>query len=486
MQDDIVEQELRKELARLSFLDYCAYMDPSYERTRAGRLIAEYLEALERREINKLMICLPPRHSKTYHGGERFPAWYLGRNPTHQLILTSYVADLAEESSRKARDLLSNDENPFPVKVRMDVRAIKNWQLEEGGKCIAAGVGGSLTGKGAHLLIMDDLLKGYAESQSPAIRESTWKWYTSVANTRLMKDPLRLFMTTRWHTDDPAGRILNASDGHEWTVLKLVAEIETEAQAAADPLGRQIGEVLWPEWYPHEFLIDIKGPMSLPEWESLYQQSPVIEGGNLIRDDWWQWYLTRPKGMTIEIFVDGAFKTGILNDPSSICTWGTTGLNHYCLSVIREKLEFDDLVAATEAAYERVRREYHQSPPIVIEDQASGQSLYQVLRRKGYNVIQWPERHIKDREYRRLRVSSKIARLEGVSRHLRNGTCWLPRDEPWVKPFMEEHSVFPNGKHDDMVDCTVMALWRFTQFRKSFDRVVPYTRELKLVGQGSR
>jgi hypothetical protein len=202
-----VQALLQRELSRRCLVDFCQAMDPSYERSRHADLLIQHLEAVERGEIKRLAVFMPPRHSKTYHVSERFPAWFLGRNPDLRVILASYGAELAEGSSRKVRNLMKDERWPLrSVRVADDSGAVNKWATNAGGEVIAAGVGGAMTGFGADLLVIDDPVKGRAEADSETYRESTWNWYTEVARTRLMPGGRIVLCQTRWHEDDLASR----------------------------------------------------------------------------------------------------------------------------------------------------------------------------------------------------------------------------------------------------------------------------------------
>lgn len=252
-------------------------------------MLCEHLEAFERDEIRFLMVFEPPRHSKTYHVSERFPAYYLGRHPRNMVIIASYVQDLAEQSSFRARGILQSELYPFDTKVQTGASAKQRWYTEQGGSLLAAGVGGQINGFGAHALIIDDPMKGRNEANSPVIREQTWNWYTADARPRLMPRSGVIVMHTRWHQDDLAGRILNSTQANDWTVLCLpaIAESDHPLQPSGDPLGRKPGEALWPEWYDERALAQLREGMSSSDWNAIYQQRPVAAEGGMFKRHWW-------------------------------------------------------------------------------------------------------------------------------------------------------------------------------------------------------
>lgn len=483
----IDDAAIRGALARQSLQDYCGLIDPQYLSSAHTRKVCEYLEALERRDIQKLMIWMPPRHSKTYHCTRMFTSWYLGRHPSDQVILASYAAELSNGNSRFIRDTMEHEAYPFAVRPHPEARAMHLWNTTEGGVVRAAGASTGIGGFGAHLLNLDDPFADREEAESRTIRDVRWNWYTDVFVRRRMPGAIELQTTTRWNTDDISGRILAGPTAAEWEVLRLPMECE---DPETDPLGRALGEVLWPEFFTQAEWEKDKRLMSERTILSLYQQRPTQEGGNIIKQAWWSAYHRLPRGLSYRIFVDAAFATGVRNDPSAVCTWGTTGVNHYAAHVINRKMEFPDLEAAVIGEWQRVRNEHRAHALIVIENQASGISLYQALRQKGYPAVLWPRPDDPDPEYRRLRQAKKISRLERVIGPVRMGNCYLPQDEngdwlPWVQAFVEQHAAFDGSgvTHDDMVDCTTMMLWEFThRFWSDLPRAQPYKRELRLVG----
>lgn len=434
-------QAAREELARRRLGDFLELLQPGYERPPHAKLICERLEQLERRELRRLIVEIPPRHGKTLHCSNAFPAFYLGRHPRHQVILASHTAELAEDNSRAARGFIQDDRYPFTVRVSKTSSAVERWHTTAGGRLIAAGAGGALTGFGAHLLIVDDPITGPEEADSATVRDRKWAWFSQVAMTRLMPDGVVLLVMTRWHEDDPVGRILNSKGADDWTVLRLPALAELD-----DPLGRPEGEALWKDTFPIEGLPSVdKGEIDSRAFEALYQQRPTPETGGLIKRDWLEGrYTTLPQHMRVIQTVDAAFKTGVANDYSVIATWATDRRFFYLIDIWRKRVEYPDL---KRALHEQAAK--HQPDAIYVEDAGPGQSLIQDLKRESRLPI--IGRNPKGR--------SKESRVAAISGLLEAGKVLLPEGASFVGPWIEEHVGFRGGaRHDDQVDTTVLAL----------------------------
>lgn len=433
-----------REFAKDSLAEFCERMDPTYARARHADLLIEHLEAVERGDIRRLMVFEPPRHSKTYHVSERFPAWATGRQPRVQGILASYGAELAERNSRVIRNLLRDERWPFPgVSVSEDSGAVNRWSTNHGGIWVAAGVGGAMTGFGADLLLIDDPVKGRAEADSEAFRETAWSWYTEVARTRLMPGGRIVLCQTRWHEDDLAGRLLNSSNAAQWTVLRLPAI----ADEPDDALGRAPGAALWPEWFDEAALREIRADLTTEQgtraWQSLYQQRPTADEGGQFKRAWFtERWTEQPKTTFRVLAVDAAFKTGVMNDYSAIVVGGVAATTLPILDIRQGRWEYPDLRRAIVDA----AKEWHPNA-VVIEDTAAGQSVIQELRR----TTQLPIIPIKV-------TASKEARAATVAPTCEAGKVILPKIGPAVGALVDQLAAFPTGLHDDMVDAFVHAV----------------------------
>ena len=292
---EAAKQELaRRELAKEHLLPFVLRFNESYLPGWVHKDICEKLEwfsaAVAAKQSPRLMISMPPRSGKSELASRMFPAWHLGRYPSHEFIACSYGSDLANGFSRKVRDVVKDAayQAVFPgTQINKDNQSVESWSTTANGNYAAAGVGGPITGKGAMILCIDDPIKNQEDAESATKREAVWDWYTSTAYTRLAPGGGVLVMMTRWHDDDLSGRLLRKmaeGDGDEWVV------VEYPAQAVHDELFRKTGEALHPERYDNDALERIKRTVGPRVWNALYQQNPTPEEGEYFNKSMFQWY----------------------------------------------------------------------------------------------------------------------------------------------------------------------------------------------------
>lgn len=444
----------REALARRSFGDYCARMDPSYVSTRHTRAMVAHLEALCEREIQKLMLFVPPRHGKTYHASERFPAYFLGRRKGRaDVILASYTINRARKSSKKVRGLVRASASPFhDLALATDSQAMDEWQTSEGGTVTASGVAGSTTGFGADLLDIDDPIKNRKEANSPTRRQDNWEWYQDVAKTRLQGNSVELLMMTRWHDDDLAGRILNSAGASKWTVLRLPALAEAD-----DVLGRAEGEELWPEAeggppIPRPDL----GEISSWSFQALYQGDPKAREGLLFKRTWFRdatlvgdmLRLHHPIAGQVDrviklgachriIMVDLAASLATTADYFVAETFAITPPPYdiVLLDVVRGRFTADQQLEELRAAH----RKWNASR-IGIEDIAYQRAFVQLAQQAGLPAV-----GVKVTSNKEARAMVAAARAEA-------GGVYLIKGAPWRDAFETEVLGFPAAEHDDQVD----------------------------------
>ena len=409
---------------------------PSFDPAGHLCLLAEKLEAVERGELKRLMVFMPPRHGKTELCSIRFPAWYLGKHPQKSIIGCSYAENLSYTISYAIRETISTNRYQKLWPTQLDTAGAIRWQIagkeDKRASYIAAGVGGGITGEGADLLIIDDPVKNAEEAESQTYRDRAFLWYRTTARTRLQPNAAIIFIMTRWHVDDLAGRLLaeaqRDSEADQWHVINL--------PALKDDLA------LWANRYPVPALQSTRATIGSRAFESLYQGNPVQASGNIFKREWWQYYRERPAFQYTVHSWDTAFKEKAQNDYSVCTVWGVTQTGWYLIDVVRDRVEFPELKRMAIAAYERDKPQR-----VLIEDKASGQSLVQELERK----TRIPVFAVKV-------DGDKVARANAVTPLVEAGRVFLPQYASWLHDYVEELSAFPAGEHDDQVDSTTLML----------------------------
>lgn len=447
----------KEELARRSLLDFASFSYPGFETPPHIRYISRFLEELERGEIRRLCVALPVRHGKSVLCSQVFPAWFLGRSPRENVILASHSESLATLHSRVAKHLVEDDRWPFAdVALSTDSASVQRWNVTAGGGMYAIGVGGAITGRGANLLIVDDALH---DGLSEAERDSAWRWFREVAVPRLEPGGRVLVVNARFAPDDLAGRIQDSEDASEWTFISLPALAE-----ANDPLGREIGSALWPDRMSIAELESRRVAMGSYAFSAQFQQDPLPAEGNLFKLAWFQnRYKELPQtfretvhrgfrgrievvreeqDLIVVAAVDCAAKVTIASDFSAIVVVATDGRNYYIVDVVRERLEFADLLRKIVDAYTR-----HKPRLVYCEEASSGIPIVQEMRRTtGIPIVGVPPR------------GSKLSRAEATSALFEAGRIYLPESANWLDPYITEFTRFPGGKNDDMVDATSLAI----------------------------
>jgi predicted phage terminase large subunit-like protein len=417
------------------------------------RLLSDKLVDVATGKTKHLMIFMPPRHGKSELTSKYFPAWFLGHNPDKRVILTSYEADFAATWGHRARNILLEYGHLFGVKVSPESSARNRWDIEgHTGGMSTAGVGGAITGKGAHLLIIDDPVKNDEQANSKIYRERTAEWYKSTAYTRLEPGGAVIIIQTRWHNDDLSGRLLAEEPG-KWEVINLPAIAEDN-----DQLGRIPGEALFPRRYPVEALLDIKQTLGSYWFSSLYQQRPQVEEGAIFKRQYFKYFENTPDGYilhsgdtdknvsksTCKIFqtCDPASSTRDTADYFVLATWAHTPNNDLLLlDVNRTRLEGPEQVKLFKAEFSKWQPAFQ-----AVESVAAGKILYQMLVREGL-----PVRELKPDKDKVTRALPAAARMEA-------GTVYLKRGASWLVDYEDELTSFPKGAHDDQVDVTSYAV----------------------------
>ena len=423
----------RRRAACTSLLGFTSYTLPRYQVAHLHEKIAAKLEAVERGEISRLMIFMPPRHGKSELASKRFPAWFMGRNPASQFISASYNSDLAGDFGRSVRNIIASPEFSvlFPgVSLAQDSRAQDRWNTNHGGSYVAAGVGTAVTGRGADILSIDDPVKDRAEAESATMRDRAWNWYTSTAYTRLMPGGRVVVTQTRWHEDDLAGRLLaqQAAGGDQWDVLEL-------------PAISDAGTALWPEAYPLPVLERIRGAVGTRDFTALYQQRPAPDEGTLFRKEW----IKRGK-VPANLRVYGASDYALTADGGDFTVHAVAGLDAehrlWLPSLWRQQATSDVTVDAFCSLVKQWKplRWAEETGQI---HAALGPFINQRMRTLGAHVA---------RELFPTRIGKKEVRAASIIGRMAVDGLWIPEDAPWAADFEAELLSFPAGKHDDQVD----------------------------------
>ena len=434
--------------AKESFMEYIRYIWPGFIEGDHHRLIADKLTRVAKGELKRLIVNMPPRHTKSEFASIYFPSWAMGLKPDMKIMQTTHTADLSINFGRKVRNLMDSDEYSKifgEVSLASDSKSAGKWQTNRGGEYFAAGVGGAIAGRGADLLIIDD---PHSEQDAMSINllDSCYEWYTSGPRQRLQPGGAIVIVMTRWNTADLTGRLLNRqteSHSDQWEVVELPAIFEDS------------GNVLWPEFWKKEELESVKASIPASKWNAQYQQNPTSEEGAIIKRDWWQlWEHDEPPSCHYVIqSYDTAFSKKETADYSAITTWGVfqpqegMGDAIVLLDAQKGRWDFPELKAIAQEQYSE-----YQPDMVLIEAQASGTPLTHELRAMGIPVV----------NYRPSRGNDKMSRVHAVSPVFEAGMVWAP-DRVFADEVIEECAAFPFAPHDDYVDTTTQAILRFRQ-----------------------
>ncbi len=455
---------LRNDLA--SFIERSFYeLNPQTE-----FLSAEYIElmaaALEKcctGETKRLIINLPPRTLKSHAVSVAFAAWLLGRDPHKQILCASYAQDLADKHARDCRTLIKSDfyRRLFPRTVLSEVKqSVNDFMTTKQGFRMATSVGGVVTGRGADVIILDDIMKP-EEALSETRRRAANDWYFNTLLSRLnsKEHGVIIIVMQRLHQEDLVGEVL---DRGQWEVLSLPAiAIDDEQYPYRNWFGeftfeRQAGEALHPERDSKETLLKIREDIGEYNFQSQYQQSPITREGGIVKREWLKFYepgtLPNDYRWVLQSW-DTACKNGDANDYSVCTTWMCIGTNFYLVDVFRARLIYPELKKAAIELFQKF-----QPGEVIIEDQASGTALIQELQASGLYCI---------KAFKPEPGSDKRARFAGQSIKFENGRVFLPKQAPWREEYVREITGFPGTKYDDQVDSTTQALERLNSAANS-------------------
>jgi len=441
-------QYISSDLARKDFMAYCKTVWPEFIEGNHHKVMAQKFNGLATGKIKRLIVNMPPRHTKSEFASYLLPSWLMGLNPKLKIIQATHTGELAVRFGRKVRNLMNSNDYSlvFPeVKLRQDSSAAGRWETHEGGEYFAAGVGGAITGRGADLMIIDDP-HSEQDALSPAALENAYEWYTSGPRQRLQPGGAIVIVMTRWSEIDLTGKLLKQQSrdilADQWEVVEFPALLDDE-------------KVLWPEFWKKDELLKVKASLSVGKWEAQWQQNPTSETSAILKREWWQKWEKEdipPLSYVMQSY-DTAFSKQTNADYSAITTWGVFHPeeggppNIILCDARRGRWDFPDLRRIAQEEYS-----YWDPECVLIEAKASGMPLTQELRQMGIPV----------QNYSPSRGNDKFTRVNSIAPLLESGLVWAP-DTRWAEEVIEECAAFPAGENDDFVDTVTQALRRFRE-----------------------
>ena len=454
----------RLALLQTDLSEYTAHTAPGWRPAPHLDYICRQLEAVEAGEITRLIISVPHRHGKSELSTKSYPSWYLGLHPDDDVMILSYGAELSQEFSRHNREKIREfGPTIFGISISDESSAIDRWGLaDHRGSVVAVGAGGAINGRGADLMIIDDIFKGPEDVNSPTQRSKRIEWYRRVARTRLAPGGRIVIVNTRMHEDDLIGYLLQEQDrgGEEWTYIRMPA-----IACENDVLGRHLGEALWPERYPLPELEALRRTLSGYEWQTLYQQEPTSLEGSLFRREHFRYFsqdnarytIHDPSGnRVVPVSVcwhvqtcDTAVSAKNDADWFVVQTWAITPqMEMLLVDQFRDHVEAPDQPSVIISQYLKWR------PVLVgIERASSGIGLIQLLQRgiaTGSGIIRVPI-------YELHPDASKQLRALPASAYYAQHMIYHDINAPWLPLYEDELAAFPYGRHDDQIDCVAYA-----------------------------
>lgn len=436
---------------------FAEYINPDEPPADVHEFMIAHLEAMERRDLMRFMLSLPPGSAKSTYASHLFPAWYLGRNPTHKYLQAGHTQTFVEnEYGKRVRAVLQSEEyrSMFPdIQLSTDTKAAALWGLDNGkGRYVARGIGQGIAGFRGNIAGVDDAFATRESAESQGERDRVYDWFSADFTTRLLPHSPLFVVATRWHIDDLCGRIERDNregKGIPYVIVNLPALCEDDD----DAMGRASGEPLWPEFFDLEFLMNLKATLPPRDWNSLYRGKPTIEGGAIVQEGWFKRYDKVPsdkldgQGNVLEkrvrrtvVSVDSANKATERSDFTVLTVWVEDLVgNHYLKQVVRKRVEFPGLVALIHAT-----TRVHGADLIIIEEAASG--------------IQYMQAHAEFAPCPVVGIKpsnkSKELRFDAIAMMFQGGLVYLPHVAPWLAEYEAEIIVFPDSKYRDQADST--------------------------------
>jgi len=449
---EAAEEVINRENCQENFMDFVHKVWPNFIDGEHHQEMAAAFEKVANGKCKRLIINMPPRHTKSEFASYLLPAWFLGKFPEKKIIETAHTAELAVGFGRKVRNLVDSDiyKSIFPgVGLQSDSKAAGRWATNQGGDYFAIGVGGAVTGKGADILIIDDPhseQEAALSESNPEVYDKTYEWYTSGPRQRLQPGGSIIIVMTRWSKKDLTGQVVKSAlqrSGEQWEVIEFPAILPD-------------GLPLWPEFWKLEELQALKQELPNGKWMAQYMQQPTSDVSAIIKREWWKkWDHEDPPMCEFMIQSwDTAFLKTERSDYCACTTWGVfyqennVGLmvpNLILLNSFKERMEFPELKQKAMEQYKK-----WEPDSLIVEAKASGAPLVFELRAMGVPV----------QEYVPSKGSDKIARLNAVADIFASGRVWVPNTH-WADELVEEVASFPSGEHDDLVDSMTQAMLRF-------------------------
>lgn len=425
---------LRRREAADSLIGFTEYTFPRYRTAPHHKVIAGQLERIERGEIDRLMLLVPPRHGKSELASKRMPAWFLGRQPHKQFLSVSATAELAADFGREVRNIISSPEYRaiFDTTLAEDSQAKGKWHTADGGIYYSLGVGGTVLGRGGDVILIDDPFGSMKEARSELERKNVWDFYTGTLYNRLMPGGAIVVINHRMHEDDLCGQLLaqQAAGGDKWEVVELPA---IDGQ----------GKALWPEAYPIQTLERIRRNTQPRDWSALYQQNPAPEDGDYFKAEWLRPYTDPPPLATMRVY--GASDYAVTADGGDYTVHGVVGLDPedrpWLLDLWRGQTDSATWIDAwCDLVLEWKPMEWGEESGQI--NAALGPFIDRRARERGAYVYrrQVPSRH------------DKAIRAQSIRGLMAMRGLYVPTNAPWYPAFRSELLAFPSGKHDDQVD----------------------------------
>ena len=438
----------KRDIYQQNFIDFVKHVWPAFIQGKHHKTYAEKLQNVADGKSTRLIVNMPPRHTKSEFASYLFPSWLMGRKPTSKIIQATHTSELAVGFGRKVKNLIDSPEfsDIFPgVSLATDAKASGRWSTNKGGEYYAVGVGGALAGRGADLLIIDDPVSEQ-DALSPSALDNIYEWYTSGPRQRLQPGGSIIIVMTRWSVRDLTAKVLKkqAEGGaDQWEVVEFPA------------IFPETDNVLWPEYWKKEELEAVRSSIPIGKWNAQYLQNPTAEEGAIIKREWWNiWENNDPPQVSYIIqSYDTAYSKSERADFSAITTWGIFSPEDgeaeaiILLDAQRGRWDFPELKEVAQKLY----REYDPDM-ILIEQKATGTPLTHELRRMGIPVTPFTP----------SRGADKFTRMNSCAPVFESGMVWRP-DTRFADEVVEECAAFPNGENDDLADSMTQAILRFRQ-----------------------